>query len=171
MLAGGEMVSQGSLEPLFQVRILARQPYPELHSSPIHDAVIADWCCPPKPGSTDNRANGAKSPWRLGAMAMLRGGWAHPARTGNHFLPVSTNPVAAAACPAVSPTAAIRVKETARQAIAATKLVMSRISCLSGRAQFSTVIPIARMLSPGGASACQPLVSPWGISLGCGINE
>ncbi len=25
-LAGGEMVSQGSLEPLFQVRILARQP-------------------------------------------------------------------------------------------------------------------------------------------------
>jgi hypothetical protein len=27
-LAGGEMVSQGSLEPLFQVRILARQPHP-----------------------------------------------------------------------------------------------------------------------------------------------
>ena len=26
ILAGGEMVSQGSLEPLFQVRILARQP-------------------------------------------------------------------------------------------------------------------------------------------------
>ncbi len=26
-MAGGEMVSQGSLEPLFQVRILARQPY------------------------------------------------------------------------------------------------------------------------------------------------
>jgi hypothetical protein len=25
-VAGGEMVSQGSLEPLFQVRILARQP-------------------------------------------------------------------------------------------------------------------------------------------------
>ena len=26
LMAGGEMVSQGSLEPLFQVRILARQP-------------------------------------------------------------------------------------------------------------------------------------------------
>jgi hypothetical protein len=35
-LAGGEMVSQGSLEPLFQVRILARQPHPPLsHTSMI----------------------------------------------------------------------------------------------------------------------------------------
>jgi hypothetical protein len=33
-LAGGEMVSQGSLEPLFQVRILARQPPPRRNFAP-----------------------------------------------------------------------------------------------------------------------------------------
>jgi hypothetical protein len=104
-------------------------------------------------------------------MATLHRGWARPARTGNHFLPVSTNPVAAAACPAVSPTAAIRVKETARQAIAATSCVESRMKWSPGRAQPLRGTSVPEMLSPGGASACQPLVSPWGISLGCGINE
>ena len=36
-LAGGEMVSQGSLEPLFQVRILARQPRPRQFVPPLAD--------------------------------------------------------------------------------------------------------------------------------------
>jgi len=57
---------------------------------------------------------------------------------------VPTNSVAAAACPAVSQTRIAAVEETARQAIAATALALSRMTRYPRRAQ--------------------PLVSTWGTN-------
>jgi len=133
----------------------------------------------PEPGSKDNRANRAKSPRRLRPAVLRRGRSCACPLVDNRHLRVTGASVG-------EPLVGSRPRdgETGAHKGLPYDIFVDADRCVANekekiRPSSILAMPIQDNFGPEGASACQPLVSTWGIGLhlhrisllGCGINE